>query len=173
MGRLQLAESPIGTINVSDYYINAPTPDGGIVKIREDKFDDLSPEDWNATMDYLEQFNTMPSVNGLFSKWRENRAERKDQRNENKIAKINARAEGRVATAQAGGGIGGVFKNVAGAVSNIFGKGSSDEAVMPQTRDLQIGYQSQTPKWYQNPTVIIGGVAILGLGAYLLTRKKS
>lgn len=173
MGRLQLAESPIGAINVSDYYINVPTEDGRIIKVREDKFDSLDNQAWHDTMDYLEQFNTAPSVNGLFSKWRENRAQRKDERTERKTAKITARAEGRALVAKEGGGIGGALKNIGGVVGSIFGGGSSDQGAMPTQRDISIGYTSETPKWYQNPTVIIGGVAVLGLGAYLLTRNKN
>jgi hypothetical protein len=164
--------------NEESFYINAPTSDGTIIKIREDAFDYLDPMAFEAVMDILEPYNA-PQVSGLFSKWRDRKREKKENRNQLKIDKINARAEGRALVATKGGGIGGALKGIAGA---IFG-GKNDTAIQPaetDPRSMQFQF-GNTPdpdtdkKWYQKPEVIIpvaaGAALVIGL-VVMQMRKK-
>jgi hypothetical protein len=62
-------------------------------------------------------------------------------------------------------------QNIVGAIT---GRGtetapSTREMTLPEF-DVQVG--SAEKKWYENPIVIIGGLAVLGGGIYLATRKK-
>lgn len=154
--------------SIEDNYLTVPTSDGGTVKVREDYFDNLPEAQYVAIMDVLEPYNTA-QVSGLFSKWRKNKAQKKDERNARKIAKIDARAVGRVATAQAGGGIGNALKGIAG---SIFGKNESEAPEDSRGFSLDVNSEPTTKKWYSNPAIMIPvGIAAIG-GVYLLTRSK-
>jgi hypothetical protein len=156
--------------DISELYITVPTQDGDTMRVREDAFDHLPDSAYEAIMDIVEPYNA-PQMNGLFSKWRERKKEKKDQRNERKIDKIQARAEGRTATAKAGGGIGGILKSVA---SSIFGKGDEGEAATPEGRGFSLDVTGGTPPkpFYKKPEIIIPLAIAAAGGNYLMTRKK-
>ena len=153
-----------------------PNPQTGeIMRVREDIFDSLPPDEWAATMEALEPYNTMVTMNGLFSNWTANKAARKDKRAAAKQQRVETRVQGRTERAAAGGGIGGAIKNIAGAVSNVFGKGGQEPT--PATRGFEFNVGGgQTPTatkvWYQNPVIIGGAVLSLGALVYFLTKKK-
>lgn len=157
MGKLILAEGPAPTIE--DLYIMLPN--GSYV--REDYFDNLTDVEYAQLMNLLEP--TTMSENEYLS----GRAEREARREARRAAKLEK--------IKAGGGLANLAKNVAKGAAAIFGGASpsfddSAAAGAPDTRGLDFNVGVTTRKWYQNPAVIIGGAAVLGIGIYLATRKK-
>jgi len=131
------------------------------VYVREDYFDDLPDQDWERLFIELEAQQPGLSLFGLGKKGRARRAERRDRRSERKLQKIETRASGRAGVARAGGGLAGFGQGLSGLASSIFGGGGGGElppgAPPPEKSVLP---------W------VIGGVAVIGLGALLLMRKK-
>lgn len=152
-----LAENP------KQFYLFVPNdqaPNGG-VWVREDYFDNLPAEQWQQTMAALAPYQPQ-QMSGIFSNIKQNIQERRERR--------DIRRDARTSAIQQGGTFG---SRVLDTVSNIFGKG--DQAA--QTRDMQLpDYQVQigsepAKQWYQNPVVIVGGLAAIGGIIYLATRK--
>lgn len=152
-----LAENP------KQFYLFVPNdqaPNGG-VWVREDYFDNLSPEDWTKTMAALAPYQPQ-QMSGIISNIRQNIADRRERR--------DIRRDARTEAVKQGGTFGSRILNT---VSSLFGKG--DQAA--QTRDMQLPeYQVQVgsteKKWYENPLVIVGGLAAIGGVIYLATRNK-
>lgn len=152
-----LAENP------KQFYLFVPNdqaPNGG-VWVREDYFDNLSPEDWTKTMAALAPYQPQ-QMSGIISNIRQNIQERRERR--------DIRRDARTEAVQQGGTFGSRILNT---VSSLFGKGDQTA----QTKDVQLpDYQvqigSEQKQWYQNPVVIVGGLAAIGGIIYLATRKK-
>ena len=172
MGKLVLAEGAPNQVSAQfmrDSFIKMPNG----TYVRADYFDDLDDQTYDNLLAVLEPLNTMQTMNGLsawFSKMRDNRAERKATKQAQKLETIKARSEGRAAVAAAGGGLGGIVKNIAG----IFTGGAQAPAEqMPTSKGIQFDLGVSTPRpWYQNPVVIIGGLAIVGTAVYLISKSK-
>jgi len=144
--------------NIAEYYTAVPTESGEVMMVREDYFDRFSDQEYNYIMDQLEGAD---GVAGLFSKARARKQERRDQRKQGKAAKQEARQQRRT----------NFMDKLVGTVKS-FAPGQGGEM---QTKDLQVtgGVDFGTePKWYQNPVVIVGGIALVGVGAYLAFKKK-
>lgn len=162
---------------IDDNYISVPNPQTGeILKVREDYFDSLTDTEWNNVMNFLEPFNSTETMNGLFSKWRDRRKAKKDERVQRKISKIDARSKGKLERIQAGGGLSGLVKGVVGAFT-----GNRDEA--PEGVDqygksfnVEFGSEDTKPKWYKTPLgiggIAVGSALVLFAGYKLVTRKK-
>ena len=154
---------------IGDNYINMPDATGQIIRVRADLFDELPANEFDAVMMELEPYNAMITMNG-FSSWLQGRRDAKTQRQAQ-------RQESKVAKVQAGGGLANVIGNVAKGAASIFGRGTTE----PTTRgiDFNVSGTGGTPptpevkEWYKNPIVIGGGVIALGALAYILTRPKS
>lgn len=162
---LQLAE------NSTDPYISIPT-NQGLVKVREDYFDNLSPAQWEATMNRLAPFQPSGGLSELSDK--ETRRRRKEARTQKKEARAadvasGARAERRAAAL---GKVTDALGKVAGAAGGLLpglmpGAGAPgavpDAALAPEPES-----RGGLPKW-----VIPVGIGVAGLGlVYFLTRKK-
>lgn len=146
MGTLTLAEN---SINPEDYYFKLPN--GSYV--REDYFDDLDDASYAQLLKIVEPIETMSENDYLSSKY-------------DRQARRDARRAARTERIQAGGGFANVVKNVAKGAAAIFGGASPsfDDAGAPDQRGVSLDLGINTPaekKWYQNPAVIIGGVALL------------
>lgn len=151
-----LAENP------KQFYVFVPaegTPNGG-VWVREDYFDNLPADEWQKTMVALAPYQPQ-QMSGIISNIRENIQERRERR--------DIRRDARSEQVQQGGTFGQRLLNTVG---GIFGKG--DQAA--QTKEMQLpDYQVQIgneKQWYQNPLVIVGGLAAVGGIIYLATRNK-
>lgn len=177
MAYLELAENYGGTNYYSslaedpqDLYIFVPNDSTGEsgMYVREDYFDNLSPLEWEQTMEALAPYQP-EQLSGIFSGMRERIAERRERRTERK----DARQEKRVA--RAGTGLfGGKLKSFIGGL--IPGQDPQQPAPSYQdpTRDFQIGFTDVQPTfWDKNKMWIIpaGAVVLVG-GVYLLTKKK-
>lgn len=160
--------------DADDIYIKVPTA-AGIIKVREDAFDQLDPITYNAVMDYLEPFNAPPVMNGLFSGWRARRQQRRDDRQANKIAKIQARGESRAKVAASGGGVAGVISKIGNLAGNILGGGTSGATAPGDSRAFEVSGgldfgQEATPiykQWW-----FWGLLAAAGLGVAYMAKKR-
>jgi LPXTG-motif cell wall-anchored protein len=150
--------------------------------IREDLFDNLSPYDYQQIMQELAPYqNTGMSDKASRKANREAKksakAEKKTTqgagaRRDAKAMRQKQRQDSRLAKVQAGGGIGNVLGKVVDGAKNIFGKGLDVEA---SGGGLEIDYSSGgEPTFFEKNKIplIVGGVAVVGLGVYLLTKKK-
>ena len=75
--------------NGTDPYISVPTSQG-LIKVREDYFDGLSPAQWEATMNRLAPFQPSGGLSELSDK--ETRRRRKEARTQKKEAKAAKKA---------------------------------------------------------------------------------
>lgn len=159
-------------LDMQEAFITIPMPDGTLGMIREDAFDNLDPVTWHRVMDVIEPFNTV-GMNGLFSKWRENREARKEARNQRRIARIDARAAGRAGVASAGGGIGSrILNGLKGVVGAIGGGEGTFQAGYDPGSGVDLSYSNQPP-WYARKEILIpAGIAAAVLVGYLVTRGK-
>ena len=156
MGSLTLAEN---SLNIEDAYIKLPN--GSYV--REDYFDDLDDASYNELLKIIEPSEMMGEDYFLSSA-----ADRRARR--------DARRAARTERIKAGGGFANVVKNVAKGAASIFGGAAPDFDDAGAAADqrgvmFDVDIQSQR-RWYQNPAVIIGGIALLGAGIYFASRKK-
>lgn len=192
MGYLQLAEDPFTSLadNVMmnrDKYIFIPAGYRGAEKdlyVREDFFDDMPDSVYQQMMQELAAYQNT----GLSGK-----ADRKARRQERKDAKAakkasrggGARREARQKrletkwagkekkAAAKGTGKGANFLDkVGGIVGDIVGKGPVD--IETDSLDFQYDQGGGEPTFFDKYKVplIIGGVALIGGGIYLATRKK-
>lgn len=156
-----LAENP------KEFYVFVPdSPSGESGQwIREDYFDNLDPISWSRTMDVLAPYQ--PEM--MSGAGKDRRQQKKELRMERKVARTENVKSGNTFGSKLISGV----QNVVGAIT---GGGAGAE---PQTRDLtlpaydiQVGSETPTKKWYENPLVIGGGAILLLGGIYLLTKKK-
>ena len=152
-----LAENP------KQFYLFVPNDQAanGGVWVREDYFDNLPPDQWAQTMAALAPYQPQ-QMSGIFSNIKQNIADRRERR--------DLRRDARTAEIQQGGTFGSRLLNT---VSGIFGKG--DQAAQTkemQLPDYQVQIGSEQKQWYQNPVVIVGGLAAIGGIIYLATRKN-
>ena len=167
-------------------YIFMPNMEtGGGLYIREDKFDSMPNDQFKMLMRQLAPYQ--PEVeNGQMSEQqflgnREDRKKNRESKRNRRDQKANSKAESRTTRAnakqtradakksKADSGQGGFdwdkVKDVGGSlIGSIFNKGgdASGGEVAPIV---------ETP-FYKKPAVIIGGVVVLGVVGYMLTRKK-
>lgn len=188
MNRLRLAEpgylsSPMQLSNpnmmlsdfdISEYYLNVPTDDGGIVKVREDFLDNYNDEEFAAIMDVLEPYQEK-TMSGLFSGLRERIQTRREQRKtvDPETGLTQRQTYKLQRQAQRGETIG----KMVDAVKGIFGGGSSQQE--PDLRQLNIqgglGFESQQspPQGSNTKTaLIIGGSALALILIYKMMKKK-
>lgn len=190
--RPTLSEDP-----TNNYIFIPPHLNDGIngFYVREDKFDDLSEQDWSDTMDELLQYQ--PNLSDLSSKESKkakkalkaqkkvSRDNRKNKKVAAKTSKKEAKGQAKVIRAQAkqdkannpeaSGKFGGVFKNVLDTVGGVVKKyvgGDSQE--LPTNTDTNSNEDSNTVNILgmelSKPVAYIGGAA-LAVGTILLIRK--
>jgi len=167
MGYLQLAESADPnlvhlaetTVKNADKYVFIPQGYRGAEKdlyVREDLFDNLPDTVFENLMFELEPFQNQ----GLSGKRADARREARQKRVETRAA---ARAQG-----------GGVLDKLGNIASNVIGglKGGSID-VQTAPGEFSVDYSGE-PSFFEKYKVpiIIGGVALIGGGIYLATRKK-
>lgn len=193
MGYLQLAESnPFNALaevspNAMKFYVYIPQGYRGATKdmyIREDVLDDLPPATFSQIMYELDEYqNTGLSDAASREARKAQRAQNQADRNERKNTRAQAGAvrqesrteRQRLRSEKKGSGKG--FKNilntVAGTAKDIFGKGNVE--VDAGGGDFSVDYSGAPEESffsrYKIP-IILGSVAVIGGGIYLLTRKK-
>lgn len=184
MATLQLADKGADFFNPqkdspADLYVFVPSneQDGTGVWVREDYFDNVPDDQYIQIMQALAPYqpgqmsgifsNIKQKIGGFVERRQERKAANQAVRTAKDASKI-ARYERRAAGDTFGSKIAGVFQNITG------GGEAADTSGLPMdTRAFDIGYTDAPPKkWYENPVVIVGGVAALGLLGYVLTRKK-
>jgi len=154
-----LAENP------KEFYVFVPDSPNGETGawIREDYFDNLPRPQWNAVMDALEPYQPeMMSAGGVG----------KARRQAKKADRLERR-EARTENVKSGNTFG--SKLIAGAkdiVGSITGQTPQTRGLELPTYDIQVGSETPTKKWYENPLVIGGGAILLLGGIYLATKKK-
>jgi LPXTG-motif cell wall-anchored protein len=184
MAYLQLADNS-STINrtalIDDNYVFIPTPEGGKY-VREDYFDQFDDVTFIQIMEALEPYQNVGTA-GIFKKWKERRAEKRDERKARRAAKqerknlrVQSKADARRQRSQGGGFFGKALDTVKG----IFG--GQDEIIdagvnfqTGQQPDAFFNARTRPESWIPgipNAVTIIGGVVLIGGGIYLATRKK-
>ena len=136
------------------------------VYVREDYFDNLTEDEFDRTMAYLDGVQQgMSGIGNFFRKMKARRTERKekkkDKKHQRKLDKIAARGE-------AGTGIGGLFKGI----GRLFGGGQEVIAppLMPQPQ--QAGFLPLPAKPMNWTPIIIGGIALVVVGGFLRMQRK-
>ncbi len=185
----------VTTRELYEYYVPIEdTSTGSVQWIREDFFDDLPEMEYQKLMS--ESQNTLikaaefgladpellSSIFGIGKKAKERRRERRRQRRERRQQRKDMRMQRKEARTQRqiSGDTG--FNRLIGTVGDIFKKPEpmQIEPAERGTQALEFSYSDlpegaedvKQKKWYQNPVVIIGGVAIAGLTIFALTRNK-
>lgn len=167
MAYLQLAENPYYNLADmrKDLYIFVPEGFEGAQEdmyIREDKFDNLPENEYQILMAKLAPFQP----DGLSGKRGDARRARKDerrkQRQEAKQKRVETRSEA----------LGKFVEKAGDIVGNIVRKTPANVDV--QGGGLDISYSTE-PSFFERNRVplLIGGIALIGGGIYLATRKKS
>ena len=158
-------------INAMDNYIFVPSEDGGGKWVREDFFDRLPRDQYLKVLDLLEPYQNV-GVDGIFSKWKERKAEKRAKREARKDMKAESKATARIQRTQGGGVLG---KIIDGAKS-IFGQTEVDAGFNIESGSAPTGFiraEDRGTFFERNKTlIIVGGLVIAGGAVYLLTRKK-
>ena len=165
MSYLQLADDPYTRLAANDpkqLYVFIPAGFMGATQdtyIREDKFDNLPENQYQIIMQQLAPYQ--PAGLSDRASRRAARAEKKSTRRDAKQKRVETRSAAISSALQKGGDL---LKNIIG------GAGGSVDV---QSGALDISYDTQ-PTWFErNKTlVIVGGVAVLAGGVYLITKKK-
>lgn len=165
MSYLQLADDPYTRLAANDpkqLYVFVPAGFMGATQdtyIREDKFDNLPENQYQIIMQQLAPYQ--PAGLSDRASRRAARAEKKSTRRDAKQKRVETRSAAISSALQKGGDL---LKNIIG------GAGGSVDV---QSGALDISYDTQ-PTWFErNKTlVIVGGVAVLAGGVYLIAKKK-
>ena len=165
MSYLQLADDPYTRLAANDpkqLYVFIPAGFMGATQdtyIREDKFDNLPENQYQIIMQQLAPYQ--PAGLSDRASRRAARAEKKSTRRDAKQKRVETRSAAISSALQKGGDL---LKNIIG------GAGGSVDV---QSGALDISYDTQ-PTWFErNKTlVIVGGVAVLAGGVYLIAKKK-
>jgi len=181
MPHLQLAEGFTRYLaeDPKDLYVFVPSNYDGTEGqfVREDYFDNLSPQEWEMVMAELADYQPQ-QMNGIFSNIRENIAARRERRDERKEAKQQASIE-RIES-RSEGLFGGKLRNFVGSL--IPGAPAAAQTpiqqpirgMMPNSRAFDLDFSTQPPSFFeQNKGWLIPvGLGAAGLGIYFLTKKK-
>jgi hypothetical protein len=192
MGYLQLAESdPFNALaevspNAMKFYVFIPEGYRGATKdmyIREDVLDDLPPATFSQIMYELDEYQNT-GLSASKEERQAQRAERKAGREERKNTRATAgktRQDARTerqrlrseSKGKGAGSFAGILGNLTGAAKDILGKGNVE--VDAGGGDFSVDYSGAPEESffsrYKIP-IILGSVAVIGGGIYLLTRKK-
>ena len=140
--------------------VTAETPNGlpSGINVREDYFDDLDNAQYNEMMNILAPYQKGLNEFQLLSSRAERRAKRQARREKRQQNKEERKANRKEA-----------FSKIVDTVGNIAGRIFGGTPEQAPTDEIP----AELPKpWYQNPVVIIGGVAIIGGLVYLGMKKK-
>jgi hypothetical protein len=165
MAYLQLAENPYNRLaDASELYIFVPAGFMGNesdIYVREDKFDQLPENEYQILMQKLAPYQNT----GLSGKKKDARLERKDKRRTQKLEAKQKRVETRGETfGKIAGTVGNLVKNIRGGAVDVDTTGGG--------LDLSVTTGEQTFfERYKTP-LILGGIALIGGGIILATRKK-
>ena len=157
------------------------------IYVREDYFDDLSPDEWKSMMWQLAPFQHETQVKGMSETAQmADRASRKKRREERKKAKVDkkgakneikkAKAEA-IRTGKRAEMFSNIFKSVGDTVKSVMpggAAGAAIDAMSPGGSDTTGKYadSSEETPWYKNPWVIGGGIlGVAGL-VYVGTRGR-
>jgi hypothetical protein len=176
---LELAEN--GDSQVSPY-ISVPT-ENGLIQVREDQFDSLPRNEWNALMNKLAPFQTGAGLSEdiqLGDKaTRERRKEARTSKKEAKVKEKESKTERKELKQQSKADkranrkpidIGGIIDSAGKVIGNITGKGDTG-ADMVDTgagAGADAGTGAGMPKWI----IPVGIGAVVLVGAYFLLKKK-
>jgi hypothetical protein len=180
MQRLQLAEPSylsepgmLSDFDIDEYYVSVPTDDGGVIRVREDYFDDYDDDEYEQVMNMVEPYNGR-SLNGLFSGVRERMTERRETRKAKKAVDPETGLTGKQSfKLQKQAGRGDMLKNVVGGITDFFGKKQD-----PLTKQFDVGgnvdfgYQNQPTGMSGNTKTLlyVGGGALLLFGLYKIMK---
>ncbi len=176
-------------------YIHPSLNDGNGLFVREDYFDNLNDAQFENVMSEIEEHE---DGIGKGSKGRrEERRARRKERKENKITKNKdrnirkndkrkskdeskklkaegkkARGEGKKAKGERGGlDFENIIDSVGGVVKDFTGKGTNNDSQNTDTAPTTDNNEPDTILGMPKTPVIIGGLALLGLGIYAITKK--
>ena len=164
MSYLQLADDPYSYLAANDpkqLYVFVPAGFMGATQdtyIREDKFDNLPENQYQIIMQQLAPYQPA----GL-----SDRASRRAARTEKKSARRDAKQK-RVETRSAA--ISGALQKGGDLIKNLIG---GAQPIDVQAGGLDISYDKEPSFFEKNKTlVIVGGLAVLAGGVYLIAKKK-
>jgi len=164
MSYLQLAEDPYSYLAANDpkqLYVFVPAGFMGATQdtyIREDKFDNLPENQYQIIMQQLAPYQPA----GL-----SDRESRRAARTEKKSARRDAKQK-RVETRSAA--IGSALQKGGDLIKGLIG---GQQPIDVQAGGLDISYDTQPSFFEKNKTlVIVGGLAVLAGGVYLIAKKK-
>lgn len=164
MSYLQLADDPYTRLAANDpkqLYVFVPAGFMGATQdtyIREDKFDNLPENQYQIIMQQLAPYQ--PAGLSDRASRRAARAEKKSTRRDAKQKRVETRSAAISGALQKGGDL----------IKNLIGGG---KGVDVQSGSVDFSYNTE-PSWFErNKTlVIVGGVAVLAGGVYLIAKKK-
>lgn len=185
MNTLQLAENGysladaglLSEFDIMEHYINVPTENGDVIRVREDYFDNYSNAEFNELMNYLEPYQET-TMSGLFSGIRERITARREDRRERKGKTIDPETGltqrqsyklQRQAKRQEGLG------NILGKVTDIFKKPepTSDELKSFQySGGVDFGGGSQPQNNTGKTLLIVGGIGLAAFLIYKMAKGK-
>jgi len=194
--KLELAEgNDYLSEEIEDNYTFVPGANGDQgLWVRDDEFDHLSNEEFEDTMNVLEE--CAPGMGaGLSGRGRDRRKarreakrRRREERRKLKAEKKKSKIAIRLAKSEAiksgkfESGAGGILKGVTGIASQIFGGGRNGGAeVMAPEYDSGTMAPGGVPAvkppkeevpFFKNPLVLIGGAVVIGGILFFATRKK-
>lgn len=164
MSYLQLADDPytrLAANNPKELYVFIPAGFMGATQdtyVREDKFDSLPENQYQIIMAQLAPYQ--PAGLSDRESRRAARAEKKSTRRDAKQKRVETRSAAISGVLQKGGDL----------IKNLIGGG---KGVDVQAGGLDVSYNTEPSFFEKNKTlVIVGGIAVLAGGVYLITRKK-
>lgn len=187
-----MQENAVTVRDLYEYYIPVENDETGQIDwIREDYFDNLSDVEYQRLMSEASYRAMQLSEAGMadaqmlsFMGFGKKAKERRQQRRDRRKARKDAKAESKIARAKAradraASGTRWIDKATE-TVGQIVGGITGGAAPERSTQDFSFEYETLPPgadvakqkQWYENPVVIAGGLALLGLGVYAVARPK-